>query len=80
MDKLYKATDIGKMIGVSSQTIKDWEANHFIVQSHRIGLRKTRFWGKTKVKLILDFARDNGYIIHDFALPSELREEDDGTS
>lgn len=76
MGELYSVTDIAKLVSVTPETIKHWEEMRFIPQASRMGLQRKRVWGKTKAKLILEFARDNGYIIHDWTLPPELRGSD----
>lgn len=63
MGKLYTATEIGRLIGVTGETIKRWSDVRLIPQATRLGLRKKRVWNKAKAKLILEFAKDNGYPI-----------------
>ena len=63
MNKLYTASEIGRMIGVTPDTIKNWEKMRVIPQSSRIGLTKKRIWGQLKLRVILSFAKDQGYQI-----------------
>jgi len=72
MSKLYSATEIGKMIGVTPDTIKNWEKMGMIPEATRIGLQKKWVWGEWKVLRILEFAKDNGYPVSNEDIPIEL--------
>ena len=65
MGKLYSARMIAELIGIDSVTVKNWESLKLIPEGTRMGLQRKRIWGKAKVLLILEFARDNGYPIPD---------------
>jgi len=71
MGKLYTADDIGKLIGITGETVKNWEYNRLIPQAARIGLQKKRVWGELQVQRILEFARDNGYPVPERTASSE---------
>jgi DNA-binding transcriptional MerR regulator len=60
---LYSLIEVGRMIGVTPETIKNWESAHYIPQASRIGLKRKRVWSQPKLELILQFAKDNGYRI-----------------
>lgn len=64
MNKLYSTSEVARRVGVTTATIINWEKNHLIPESTRIGLRRKRVWGEMKLKLILGFAEDNGYFIN----------------
>ena len=61
MGNLFTTEEVAEFIGVTTTTIREWERLNLIPQATRIGLRKVRRWSRTKVELILQFARDNGY-------------------
>lgn len=63
MSKLYSAVQIAQMIGITPETVKHWESRQYIPQSARVGLRRKRVWSEGKLRLILEFARDNGYTV-----------------
>lgn len=63
MKTLYSLIEVSKLIGVTPETIKNWEQAHYIPQASRMGLKRKRVWGVARLKLILDFARDSGYPI-----------------
>jgi DNA-binding transcriptional MerR regulator len=67
MGKLFTTEEVADFIGVTTTTItttiREWERLNLIPQATRIGLRRVRRWSKAKVELILEFARDNGYIV-----------------
>jgi DNA-binding transcriptional MerR regulator len=63
MRTLYSLIEVSKLIGVTPETIKNWEQAHYIPQASRMGLKRKRVWSQAKVELILGFARDNGYIV-----------------
>lgn len=65
MGKLYSITQIAKMIGVSPETIRNWELARLIPEAWRMGLQRKRVWNEGKLQIILEFARDNGYPIRD---------------
>ena len=49
MDRTYSLIEVSKLIGVTPETIKNWEQARYIPQASRIGLKRKRVWGKTKV-------------------------------
>lgn len=65
MGRLYSATEIAKLVGVTPETIKHWEEMGCIPEASRLGLQRKRIWSEWKVQRILEFARDNGYPIPD---------------
>lgn len=73
MSKLYSASEIGKMLDLTSDTIKNWERMNLIPEASRIGLQRKRVWSEWKLQRILEFAKDNGYTIHSWLIPAELR-------
>jgi transposase len=74
--KLYSAKEISNLIGVTSQTIIDWESKSWIPQSTRVGLRRKRIWSGLKVQQILEFARDTaGYPVPDRILEQVIRSD-----
>ena len=58
MGKVWSATEVGKMIGISGETVKLWEREHLIPVAMRIGRKQKRIWGKSNVLMILEYARD----------------------
>ena len=54
----WTAAEIGTMIGISPDTVKLWERGELIPNATRIGRTKKRVWGKAKVLMILEYARD----------------------
>jgi DNA-binding transcriptional MerR regulator len=73
MERIYTVTEIAKLIGVTVETIKNWEAAGLIPKATRIGRQKKRIWGPTKTKQIIEFAKDNGYPVKDNLLNSEVK-------
>jgi transposase len=73
MQRLYTVTEIAKLIGVTVETIKNWESSGLIPKAARIGRQKKRVWGPTKTQQILEFAKDNGYPVKDNLLNSEVK-------
>jgi len=66
MEKLWSANEIGALIGISGSTVKLWQDQKLIPEATRLGRLKKRVWGKYKVRLILEFARDiAGYPVPD---------------
>lgn len=61
---LYGATQVAGLVGVTPETIKNWEDMGLVPRSSRMGLIKKRVWSKPKVERILEFAKDNGYHIN----------------
>lgn len=68
MGKLYSVNRVAGLIGVTPETIKNWERMRYIPESSRIGLQRKRVWGEWKVQRILEFARDNGYLVKDISV------------
>ena len=68
MGKLYNCTKVAELIGVTPETIRNWEQAGYIPESSRIGLQRKRVWGEWKVQRILEFARDNGYLAKDISV------------
>ena len=58
MGRLWTAAEIGKMIGISGDTVKLWERENLVPAAMRIGRTRKRVWGKAKVLMILEYARD----------------------
>ena len=56
MEKLWTAAEIGKLIGISSDTVKLWERDKLVPVATRIGRTRKRVWGKPKVLMILEYA------------------------
>ena len=63
MGKLWSAKEVAELIGITTETLKAWEAKNFIPAAGRQGLRRKRIWSEWKLERILEFARDNGYPI-----------------
>ena len=64
MNRVWTAKEVSKLIGISPSTVKHWAEMDLIPQPGLQGLLKTRIWGKSKVLLILEFARDTaGYFV-----------------
>lgn len=61
MGKNYTVTELSRFIGVTGETIKNWEKKGIIPKATRAGLKKGRIWDSLKAEQILSFARDNGY-------------------
>lgn len=81
MEGYYSASQIARMVGVSSRLIKVWEDDaRAIPSSLRVGVQRKRMWSKPKAKLILDYAKSIGYPCHSWGLPFELRESNDTSS
>jgi len=70
---LYTATEIARMVGVTSQTIKEWEKSLLIPKAGRVQRRRKRVWSEGGVRQILKFAQGIGYNLTDRLLPPELR-------
>ena len=67
MNKLWTANEISKLIGISDETVKLWERDNLVPTAIRIGRKHKRVWGKSKVLMILEYARDMaGYPIPDW--------------
>lgn len=67
MGRLWTAAEIGKMIGISGDTVKLWEREKLVPVATRIGRTRKRVWGKAKVLMILEYACDlAGYPIPDW--------------
>ena len=71
MEKLWTAAEIGRLIGISGDTVKLWERDKLVPVATRIGRTRKRVWGKTKVRLILEFARD----MADYPVPDWVFEQ-----
>ena len=66
MDKLWTASEIGEMIGISAECVKLWEREQLVPTASRVGRKRKRVWGRSKVLMILEYARDvAGYPIPD---------------
>ena len=63
MNQIYSITKVANLIGVTPETIKNWEAARLIPQASRMGLGKKRVFSQWKVQQILEFARANGYSV-----------------
>lgn len=61
MNELFSVGKVAKMIGVSTQTVREWERVSLIPTGIRVGRRRTRMWNKTQLDLIKEFASDNNY-------------------
>ena len=70
MRQRYSSNEIAKMIGISPDTVKNWEANLLIPQADRVGLQKKRLWSQSQVLRILEYAADIGYYIPDSLIQS----------
>jgi len=63
LERTYSVGDIARLVGVSAETIKNWENARLIPQAARVGIQKRRIWGPTKAQQIIEFARNNGYLV-----------------
>lgn len=75
MGKLYSIGEVADLVGVTSETIRNWEAMGHIATSTRMGLQKKRVWSEWKVERILEFAKGNGYAVSE---RTKLSQEETG--
>lgn len=61
MERIYSLTELAKAIGVTTETIRNWEKARVIPIAARIGRRRSRVFSEWKVKRIFEFAESIGY-------------------
>jgi len=61
MGRQFSIGEVARLVGVTTQTLKNWESAGLLPKSFRVGLKKSRKWNELQLALILEFAKSNGY-------------------
>lgn len=57
--KEFSISEVAHSVGVSTQTLRNWEASFLIPRSHRRGIRGNRYWLESEVEEIWRYRQEN---------------------
>ena len=57
--KKFSITEVARLVGVTTETLRAWELNSYIPKSHRRGVKGARYWHEDEVQKICEYRQAN---------------------